>query len=99
MKYSQSKRQEIKRRSLSLPLSTVGKTIDEATALAIMEDLKRSGSSIPAHLEEQIQNLSVELSYKTSEIPRQFLQGIVARAIIAGAAQVVSDTGQAQLEL
>jgi hypothetical protein len=99
MEHPQSDRQEIKRRSLVLPVTGESETIDEPTALAILEDLKRNGSSIPEHIDEQIEDIAKELSDKVTGIPVQILQGIVARAAIAGAAQAISDTGQAQLEL
>lgn len=92
-------RQDIKRRSLALPTSGVSETIDEPTALAILEDLKQNGSAIPDHLSEQIEDLTKEMTHRIREVPRQILQGIIARAAITGAAQAVSDTGQAQLEL
>ncbi len=92
-------RQEIKRRSLALPVTSESETIDEPTALAILEDLRRSGSNIPAHLVEQIRDLTEEISENVIGIPPKILQGIIARAAIAGAAQAVSDTGQAQLAL
>lgn len=92
-------RDEIRRRSLALPLSGESETVDETTALAILEDLKRVGSPIPNHVIEQIEHLTEEISEHVVGIPPKILQGIIARAAIAGAAQAVSDTGQAQLEI
>ena len=99
MEHAHPDRQDIKRRSLALPVTSEGETVDEPTALAILEDLKRSGSHIPEHIDEQIEDLTEEMSEKVTGVPTQVLQGIIARAAIAGAAQAVSDTGRAQLEL
>src|SRR5688572_6712893 len=94
MEAPQPTRDEVKKRTLALPLSGVGETIDEKTALAILDDLERNGSSIPEHIREQIAALTAELGGTIEgEVTPQILRGIVARAAIAGAAQVVSDTG------
>ncbi len=100
MEAPQPTRDEVKKRALALPLSGVGETIDEKTALAILDDLERNGSSIPEHLREQIAALTEELGGAIEgEVTPQILRGIVARAAIAGAAQVVSDTGQTFLDI
>lgn len=94
MELPQSSRETARKGALAVPLTGLGDTIDEKTALAILEDLERSGSSIPEHVREQITDLTSEIGAKIGEtIPPQILRGIIARAAIAGAAQAVSDTG------
>lgn len=87
-------RQRIRDKVVALPLAEQGEVIDEKTSLAVLEDLKRNGSIIPAHLSEQIASIVENLSPDIGIHPL-ILRGIVARAAIAGATQAVHDTGQA----
>lgn len=100
MELPQSSRETARKGALAVPLAGLSDTIDEKTALAILDDLEKSGSSIPEHLKEQIADLTTEIGAKVGDtIPPPILRGIIARAAIAGAAQAVSDTGQTIVDL
>ncbi len=88
-------RETIREQAASIPLVHDGVAVTEKTALAILDDLERYGSAIPDHIREQIATLTNELKDKIGDdVPELVLRGIVARAAIAGAAQVISDAGQ-----
>jgi hypothetical protein len=93
-------RETVYERTDALALAGQSEVIsDKREVSAFIERLKHGGSSIPTHLIELAHNLTEEeYSHLQYEIPAIILQGIVTRAVLAGAAQVISDTGSSALE-
>lgn len=94
-------RSEISRRVHAVPLVEDGSVIDEPTALATLEDLRKDGSQLLAHLRCQIELIIEEIGDKlepgpegTKLITLTQVRGLVARSAIAGFSQAVNDIGQ-----
>lgn len=99
-------REDLRERVASLPLVEDGEILDDKAALATFEYLKQSGSMIPEHIGKVINNLSGEVGEELDTKPDHsyhvtatILRGIIARSVIRGMSQAVSDLGHAQRDI
>lgn len=95
MEKPKSDAQVIRDRALKVPLAGHGEILDEETSLAVLDDLIKSGSSIPAHLQEVTDEVIDEIVDEIGDVlPTVVLRGIVSRGVRRGGTQAISDTGQ-----
>lgn len=100
MQPSQPTRETITERTLALPHVDGEVLIGETEALAFWEDLRKNNPGLYAHLNGQIARLDEAVGAHTGdEINPHLRRGIIARAAIASAAQVINDTGQSIIDI
>lgn len=100
MEPSQPTRETITERTLALPHVDGEVLIGETEALAFWEDLRKNNPGLYAHLNDQISRLDTSIAtHAGNEIDPRLRRGIIARAAIASAAQVVNDTGQSIIDI
>ncbi len=93
-------REAIRDRGLAQPQVENGELVTEAAALAFFEDLKQNNHVLYDHIRGVINAVESSLTVTLAgEVSPKVLRGIVARAAIAGAAQIISDTGQSYLNI
>lgn len=92
---TQPSRAEIQERALAQPCVHDGEVIDFRNALALFDELEHKNPILYAHINAQIDEIDgFWKQVLGSEISPNIRRQIVARAAIAGATQVLSDTGQ-----
>lgn len=100
MEPSQPTRETITKRTLALPHVDSEALIDEPEALAFWEELRKNNPSLYGHLNDQISRLDESIAaHVGNAIDPRLRRGIIARAAIASAAQVVNDTGQSIIDI
>lgn len=95
-------RNEARERVVSIPLIQTGDMVDKPLASVIYLDIERTNQLLYRHLDTQISvvqdEIAPELSYSDDQkcflVSPADLTSIIARAMIRGAAQTVSDIGE-----
>lgn len=100
MEHTQPSREMITQRTLALPHVEGDVLINEPEALAFWEDLRQNNPGLFGHLSSQIARLDASIGEQVGDrLDPQVRRGIIARAAIASAAQVVNDTGQSIIDI
>lgn len=100
MEQTQPSRELITQRTLALPHVNGDVLINEPEALAFWEELRKNNHGLFGHLSSQIALLDASIGEQLgSTLDPKVRRGIIARAAIASAAQVVNDTGQSIVDI
>ena len=100
MSQPQPDREIIRERVEVQPLVSGAEIIDELGALAVYEDIRQTNPNLFKHLGDQISAVEASVDAEVGDrVPQHLLRGVIARAVIAAAAQTVSDIGQGLKDL